>query len=54
MDLKVGSSRDSKDKYLLHLKFHCGMKEVAIEVTGIVHSLGRGREIALKVEKSNI
>lgn len=54
MDLKVGSSRDSKDKYLSHLKFLCEMKEVVIEVTEIVHSLGRGKEIALKVEKSNI
>lgn len=49
MDLKVGPSRDSKDKHLSHLKFHCEMKEAVIEVKEIVHSLGR--EIVLKVEK---
>lgn len=53
MDLKVGPSRDSKDKHLSHLKFHCEMKEAVIEVKEIVHS--SGREIVLKVEKkSNI
>lgn len=50
----MGPSRECNSRHLSHFKFRCEMKKVPIEVTGVVNSLGRGREIFSKVKKKNV
>lgn len=47
-------SRECNSRHLSHFKFHCEMRKVATEVTGVVNSLGRGREILSKVKKERL
>lgn len=47
----MGASRGCNSRHLSHFKFRCETKKIPIEVTGVVNSLGRGREIFSKVKK---
>lgn len=50
----MGPSRECNRRHLSHFKFNCEMQKVVIEVAGVANSLGRAREMFLKVRKNDI